>query len=180
MAKNIVLIGYRATGKTTVGRLIAQRLGWMFVDTDVLIEQRAKKKIAEIVAQEGWQGFRRREKEIIAEVSAKKNMVIAVGGGAVINKENVKNLKQNGILIWLKANADTIAKRLAQDEKTASQRPSLTGKSVVEEIEEVLSERLPLYQQAADIEVDTERYSPEEIARLIIKNESFNQIETIK
>ena len=180
MAKNIVLIGYRATGKTTVGRLIAQRLGWKFVDTDVLIEQRAKKSIAEIVAQEGWQGFRRREKEVIAEVSVKKNMVIAVGGGAVINKENVKNLKQNGILIWLKANADTIAKRLAQDEKTASQRPSLTGKSVVEEIEEVLSERLPLYQQAADIEVDTERYSPEEIARLIIKNESFNQIETIK
>jgi len=63
MAKNIVLIGYRATGKTTVGRLIAQRLGWMFVDTDVLIEQRAKKKIAQIVAQKGWQGFRRREKE---------------------------------------------------------------------------------------------------------------------
>jgi len=97
-------------------------------------------------------------------------MVIAVGGGAVINRENVKNLKQNGILIWLKANADTIAKRLLKDEKTASQRPSLTGKSVVEEIKELLRERLPLYQQASDIEVDTERYSPEEIARLIIKN----------
>ncbi len=176
MAKNIVLIGYRTTGKTTVGRLIAQRLGWEFVDTDVLIEQQAKKSIAEIVAQEGWQGFRRREKEVIAEVSAKENMVIAVGGGAVINTENVKNLKQNGILIWLKANADTIAKRLLKDKKTASQRPSLTGKSVVEEIEEVLRERLPLYQQAADIEVDTERYSPEEIASLIIKNLEMNTI----
>ncbi len=176
MAKNIILIGYRATGKTTVGRFIAQRLGWEFVDTDVLIEQQAKKSIAEIVAQEGWQGFRRREKEVIAEVSAKENMVIAVGGGAVINTENVKNLKQNGILIWLKANADTIAKRLLKDKKTASQRPSLTGKSVVEEIEEVLRERLPLYQQAADIEVDTERYSPEEIASLIIKNLEMNTI----
>ncbi|MDL1970804.1 MAG: shikimate kinase AroL [Candidatus Desulfofervidaceae bacterium] len=168
MNEHIVFIGFRATGKTTVGKMIAQSLGRKFVDTDVLIEERAGQTIAEIVKKEGWSGFRQREKTIIKELTQQHSLVIAVGGGAVLEEENVRYLKQNGILIWLKASPETICKRLNQDKKTDSQRPSLTGKEVTAEIKEVLNQRLPIYQKVADIEIDTEKHSLEEIVRLVI------------
>jgi len=169
MSKHVVFIGFRATGKTTVGKMVAQFLRRKFVDTDVLIEERAGQSIAEIVKEEGWPGFRQREKETIKELTQEHDLVIAVGGGAVLDEENVRYLKQNGILIWLKASPETICNRLNQDKKTDSQRPSLTGKEVTAEIEEVLKQRLPIYQKVADIEIDTEKYSLEEIVKLVIK-----------
>lgn len=168
MGKHIVFIGFRATGKTTIGKMVAQFLGRRFVDTDVFIEEKAGKSIAEIVKKEGWSGFRQREKETIKKLTQEHDLVIAVGGGAVLEEENVRYLKQNGILIWLKASPETICKRLRQDKKTSSQRPSLTGKEVTAEIKEVLNQRLPIYQKVADIEIDTEKYTLEEIVRLVI------------
>ncbi len=168
MKKNIVLIGYRATGKTTIGKLLAQRLNWNFIDTDILIEQRARQSISQIVAERGWEYFRELESKIIQGTSHLSNHIIAVGGGAILKKENVETLKKTGFLIWLKASPNVIAKRLLKDGKTLSMRPSLTGKMPQDEIEEVLMARLPAYKEAADLEINTEYSAPEQIVIKII------------
>ncbi|MDL1955941.1 MAG: shikimate kinase AroL [Candidatus Desulfofervidus auxilii] len=169
MSKNIILIGFRATGKTTIGKLLAQKLNKPFIDTDILIEKRAGKTIAEIVKEEGWSGFRKREKMIIKELAEKEDIVLALGGGAILDAENVECLKKNGIFIWLKAKPETILKRLYQDKKTTSQRPSLTGKSLDAEINQILKERLPIYENIADISIDTDKMLPEEIIKIIME-----------
>jgi shikimate kinase len=168
MGKNIVLIGFRAAGKTTIGELLAQALGFSFLDTDILVEERAGQTIAQIVAKQGWVGFRKREKDVIKEISKQQNLVIAVGGGAVLDDENVECLKQNSLFIWLKASPKTIFKRLLKDEKTALQRPRFREDSLVREITQVLNQRLAVYQRLADREIDTEAKSLEEITKTIL------------
>jgi len=168
MDKNIILIGFRATGKTTIGKLLAKTLNKRFIDTDNLIERKVGKTISEIVAREGWPGFRKREKAVIRELAKEKNLVLALGGGAVLDKENVEYLKKNGFFVWLKANSKTILQRLKQDKKTTFQRPSLTGKPLEAEIKEVLKERIPVYQDVADKSIDTDKMCPKEIVRIIL------------
>jgi len=158
---NIVLIGYRGTGKSTVGKLLAARLGRELVSTDAEIVKRAKRTIPEIVAQEGWEYFRDRESEICRDLSTRDHLVIDTGGGAILRAQNVEALKRNGTVFWLEASVATITKRIGRD----NQRPSLTGsKSVVDEIQEVLRERTPKYQAAADHVITTDNRS---INRLI-------------
>ena len=158
---NIVLIGYRGAGKSTVGKLLAARLGRELVSTDAEIVKREKRTIPEIVAQEGWAYFRDRESEICRELSARDHLVIDTGGGAILRTQNVETLKKNGTVFWLEASVATITKRIGRD----NQRPSLTGsKSVVDEIQEVLRERTPKYQAAADHVITTDNRS---INRLI-------------
>lgn len=166
---NIVLIGYRATGKTEVGKALARQLGYDFIDSDILIEREADCCISDIVRKEGWPGFRKREKDVIKRLSEMKKVVIAAGGGAILDSKNVEHLKKSGILVWLKARPETILKRLKGDDKTAFQRPSLTGESLDAELKQILKERTPLYKEAAHIEVDTDNGSIEEIAKKIIK-----------
>ncbi len=98
---NIVLIGYRGAGKSAVGEKLAARLGKEFVDADDLLEKREGRRIREIVESQGWQYFRALEKEILSEVAARDNLVIAPGGGAVLDMANVKALQKNGLIIWL-------------------------------------------------------------------------------
>ena len=144
---NIVLVGYRGTGKSTVGRRLAARLGREFVSTDAEIVKRAKRPIPEIVAQEGWEYFRNLESEICRELASRDRLVIDTGGGAILRAQNVEALKKNGAVFWLTASVETIVKRIGG----GNQRPSLTGtKSFVDEIQEVLQERTPKYQAAAD------------------------------
>ena len=144
---NIVLMGYRGTGKSTVGRLLAARLGRELVSTDAEIVKRAQRTIPEIVAQEGWEYFRDLESDICRELAIRDQLVIDTGGGAILRAQNVEALKKNGTVFWLTASVETIAKRIGGD----SQRPSLTGtKSFVDEIQDVLRERTPKYQAAAD------------------------------
>ena len=158
---NIVLIGYRGTGKSTVGKLLAARLGRELVSTDAEIVKRAKRTIPEIVAEEGWEYFRDRESEICRDLSTRDHLVIDTGGGAILRAQNVEALKRNGTVFWLEASVATITKRIGRD----NQRPSLTGsKSVVDEIQEVLRERTPKYQAAADHVITTDNRS---INRLI-------------
>jgi shikimate kinase len=152
---NIVLIGYRGTGKTSVGMALSERLGKGFCDTDVYIEKKAKRPISDMVEREGWAFFRAKEREAIREVSQFKDCVIAAGGGAVLDAENVENLKKNGFVVLLEATTQTILERMRLDEKTEQQRPSLTGRDLYEEIEEVLELRRPIYQKAMDFSVDT-------------------------
>jgi shikimate kinase len=144
---NIVLIGYRGTGKSAVGKALAAKLRREVVSTDKEIVRRAGRSIPEIVAAHGWEYFRDVESEVCRDLAGQDNLVIDTGGGAILRQQNVDTLKQNGSLFWLTASVETIVSRIGRD----TQRPSLTGtKSFVDEIQEVLHERIPRYQAAAD------------------------------
>jgi shikimate kinase len=150
---NIVLIGYRGTGKSTVGKLLADRLGRDLISTDAEIVRRAGQAIPEIVTQHGWEHFRDLEAEVCRDLAGKDGLIIDTGGGVILRQENVDRLKANGRLFWLTAAIPTIIQRIGSD----TQRPSLTGKkSFTEEIEEVMRERRPKYQAAADHQIDTD------------------------
>jgi len=162
---NIVLVGYRGTGKSTVGRRLAARLGREFVSTDAEIVKRAKRPIPEIVAQEGWEYFRNLESEICRELASRDRLVIDTGGGAILRTQNVEALKKNGAVFWLTASVETIAKRIGG----GNQRPSLTGtKSFVDEIQDVLRERTPKYQAAADHSIATDNRSLNQLVEMIL------------
>ena len=162
---NIVLVGYRGTGKSTVGRLLAARLGRDLVSTDAEIVKRAQRTIPEIVAQEGWEYFRDLESDICSELASRDQLVIDTGGGAILRAKNVEVLKKNSTVFWLTASVETIAKRIGGD----NQRPSLTGaKSFVDEIEDVLQERTPKYQAAADHRIATDNRSINQLVEALL------------
>ena len=162
---NIVLIGYRGTGKSTVGRLLAARLGRTLVSTDAEIVARAKRAIPEIVAQEGWDYFRDLESDICRELASRDQLVIDTGGGAILRPQNVEALKQSGTLFWLTASVETIATRIGGD----NQRPSLTGtRSFIDEVGDVLRERTPKYQAAADHVVATDDRSIDQLVETLL------------
>lgn len=165
---NLVLIGYRATGKTAVGARLAEALGYPFVDLDEVLVQEAGESILDIVARDGWPEFRRREKALVARFRHTGGQVLATGGGVVLDPENVAVLRENGIIIWLTADAETIQARLAQDQPTDANRPSLTGGGTIIEVAAVLKERYPLYQAAAQITVDTTHRGAAEVAEAIL------------
>ena len=162
---NIVLVGYRGTGKSTVGRLLAARLGRELVSTDAEIVKRAQRTIPEIVAQEGWEYFRDLESGICRELAGRDQLVIDTGGGAILRAQNVEALKKNSTVFWLTASVETIAKRIGGD----NQRPSLTGtKSFVDEIQDVLRERTPKYQAAADHSIATDDRSINQLVETLL------------
>jgi shikimate kinase len=152
---NIILIGYRASGKTTVGRELARLLGRPFFDTDRMIFAKTGRTIPEIVETSGWKAFREVEKSVIAELSGLDEVVIALGGGAVMDPENVSMLEERGRFVWLRADARVLALRMGKEKNGTVQRPSLTGAGTLAEIEEVLAKRLPVYGSVADVIVDT-------------------------
>jgi shikimate kinase len=162
---NIVLIGYRGTGKSHVGRLLAQRLGWDYVGLDAAIVQSAGRPIPEIVAREGWPGFRDRESAEVRKVAEQDGLIIDTGGGVIERPENIDLLCSSGRIVWLRASVATIVARIQGD----TQRPSLTGaKSFTEEVAEVLERRTPAYAAAAQVAIDTDELSPEEIVDRIL------------
>ncbi len=162
---NIVLIGYRGTGKSLVGGLLADRLGLTYVGMDAAIVEAAGVPIPEIVAREGWPGFRDRESGEVARVAKGDGLVVDTGGGVIERPENVAILRQCGPIVWLRASVETIVSRIQGD----TQRPSLTGaKSFTEEVAEVLQRRTPLYEAAATLAIDTDLLTPEEIVARII------------
>ncbi len=152
---NVILIGYRASGKTTVGRELARLLGRPFFDSDRMIFAKTGRTIPEIVETSGWRAFREVEKTVIAELSELDDVVIALGGGAVMDPENVAMLREKGLFVWLRADARILARRMVKEQNGASRRPSLTGAGTLAEIEEVLAKRLPVYADVADVIVDT-------------------------
>ncbi|MGD9365200.1 MAG: shikimate kinase [Desulfobacteraceae bacterium] len=162
---NIVLIGYRGTGKSVVGQILAKRLNMDYVGMDANVVQRAGMPIPQIVEKFGWPGFRDIETEEALDLAGRDNMVIDSGGGVIERPENIRALAKNGTLFWLKASVDTIVKRIAGDD----QRPALTeGKSFTEEVAEVLEARRSKYQSAAQYEIDTDMLTPEQVAEKII------------
>ena len=161
---NIILIGYRASGKTSAGRELARLLGRPFFDTDRMIFGKTGRTIREIVEKSGWQAFREVEKTVISELSGLDEAVIATGGGAVMDPDNVSMLSEGGRFVWLQADARVLALRMSRDRSGALQRPSLTGAGTLMEVEEVLAKRLPVYRAVADIVIDTAGKGPVEIA----------------
>jgi shikimate kinase len=165
---NIVLTGYRGTGKTTVGQILAKKLALPFYDTDDLIQEQAGQTIREIVSSKGWGAFRELEKETVALVALHDNCVIALGGGAVMEEENVNRLRLTSLICWLTARVETIFHRMTHDDKSDQLRPPLTGEDRMREIVVVMNERAPFYERAAHFSVTTDDREPEEIAEEII------------
>ena len=163
---NIVLIGYRGTGKSEVGKLVATSLGMTYVSMDATIVEKAGRSIPAIVEADGWPAFRDMESDVALELSARDNLLIDCGGGVIERPENIETLRMNGRIVWLKATVATIVARIQGD----TERPSLTGgKSFTDEVAEVLERRTPLYESAAEFSIDTDPLTPEQVAATIIE-----------
>jgi shikimate kinase len=155
LGKHLYLTGYRGSGKTTVGRLLASRLGRVCIDLDDQIETQAGRSIREIFAAGGEATFRDLETAALLRVAADAPAVVSLGGGAILRPENRDVITKTGIAVWLRIDADTVIQRLAGDTSTAERRPSLTGLPPREEVESLLQKREPLYREVAVCEVDT-------------------------
>lgn len=161
---NIVLIGYRGTGKSHVGTLLAERFHRRLVSMDAEIVKAAGKSIPEIVAASGWPAFRDLETAEARKLAGCDDLVIDCGGGVIERPENITILQGNGKVFWLRAEVETIVARIAHD----NQRPALVaGKTFTEEIAEVLALRTPKYRAAAQYEIVTDGLTPEAVAALI-------------
>lgn len=162
---NIVLIGYRGTGKSSVATMLAGRLRWERVSTDAEIVTRAKQSIPDIVKMFGWEYFRDLESDVCRNLAGKDHLIVDTGGGAILRPQNVEALKTNGRLFWLTAEIPTIQARIGGD----TQRPSLTGaQSFIQEIAEVLEERRLKYHAAADHVISTDNQSVAQVADTIL------------
>ena len=164
----LILIGYRATGKTTLAQLLAQRLGWPWIDADPEIERRTGKSIAQIFAEEGEPAFRDLEVRHVAELCHGGPLVLATGGGAPLRAESQRAMREAGKVVWLTASPRTILARMSADPTTAARRPNLTEHDPLAEIVELLARREPIYREAAHLVVDTEGKSPEQLAAEIL------------
>lgn len=179
MEKNVVLVGYMGTGKSSVGKYLAQRLNRQFIELDEEIVKKAGKSIPEIFAQDGEPVFRQIEAQVVAEWSQGENLVISTGGGAVINPKNVENLRKKGILIGLTARPEVILVRVEKDHN----RPLLAVEDRLGKIKEMLEQRAPFY-QLADYTIDGSELTLREVGEHIIgflgglncgKNENFSR-----
>ncbi|MBI2559412.1 shikimate kinase [Candidatus Woesearchaeota archaeon] len=159
---NIALIGFRGTGKTTIGKLLSKKLDKKLISSDGEVEKRTKMSIAKFVKKHGWDRFRELESEVIEGMSDLDECVFDTGGGIIMRNENIINLKKNGLIVLLTADIKAITSRLRN-----SKRPALTKSSYLDEIKDVLNEREEKYKKAADYSIDTSRLSPEEACDLI-------------
>lgn len=173
----ITLIGYRGTGKTSIAEPLARLLGWVTVDADVELESRAGRSIREIFDTDGEGEFRRLERETLVDLLSREKLVIAAGGGAILNSETRADFQAAGPVVWLTASADTIEQRIYGDQTTAGRRPNLTSQGGRAEIEAMLAQREPLYRECSSLEIATdeplenvtELPTPEEFASAILK-----------
>ncbi len=161
--RNIVLTGFMGTGKSTVGKLAADRLNLQFVDTDEAIESRMQQTVSDIFSIYGEQYFREKENEIIKEYACLGNQVIATGGGAVLNPDNMDNLRANGLIILLKARPEVIYRNVFR----GNNRPLLKSQNPLERIKELLEERDSFYKNN-DWEIDVSDIAVEEVVDRII------------
>lgn len=175
MKTSIALIGFMGTGKTGVGKALAKKLGKEFIELDALIEQKAGKTIPEIFQQDGEIAFRELEIEVTKEVSPKKNVVIACGGGLVLNKINIDRLKKENLVVYLTASPEVILKRTSFDR---NERPLLEAADRTLTVKELLKFRQPFYERAAEITIDTSKLDIDSVVEQIIakvkENESFH------
>jgi len=166
--KNIVLIGMRGSGKSTIGKMLANLLKRQLIDTDHLIEKKENNQIKDIVANMGWAYFREKEIEAVKELEKLEQKIISTGGGVVLNEENIISLKKNGLLIFINSPVEILQKRVQVKEK----RPSLNGQDAVLEIPKVWEERKNLYLNSADLIYEKQELELDE-------NDALNIIEMV-
>lgn len=164
-SSHLFLIGYRGSGKTTVGRLLADLLKREFVDTDARIEIDAGRSILQIFEEEGEESFRDRETSAIERLTDSAPSIVSLGGGAILRPRNRDLLKRSGRVVWLRAEPRILAERMALDTARGVRRPSLTGENPLLEIESVLASREPLYRSLCDWQLETANRSPSELAQ---------------
>ncbi len=167
-------MGYRGSGKTTVGQLLARALGAQWMDSDVMIVDRAKMSIKEIFDKLGEQAFRDLETQVIEQIASQSSpegtvsQVVSLGGGAILRPENRRLLRASGRCVWLSGSPDSLWRRISSDGASASSRPNLTDHDGYKEVEEVLAVRAPIYQELADFTVNTDNRSPDDIVEEIL------------
>jgi len=149
---NIIFTGMRGSGKTTLGKQLAELIGWDFIDVDAYLEEKLNNKIDQYVHKNGWKSFREKEKEAAKDLAKKDKTIIATGGGTMIDPENAAVLKQNGFVVFLYCEINTLKKYL----KESYERPSLTGKkSSIDEIDEIWEKRKERYHTVTDLVFET-------------------------
>lgn len=162
--KHLYLIGYRGSGKSTVGRALAHKLSLQFVDTDLVVESNSKRSIREIFEHEGESGFRDREQEAIAWAASQESCcVIALGGGAILREANQTQILSTGFPIWLQGSAEHLYTRISHDATTGQRRPNLSSRGGYDEVVEILAIREPIYRQLAKKTVITDGRNPDEL-----------------
>jgi len=164
---SIFFLGLRGSGKTTVAREVASRLGVEMVDTDRMVQKRAQKSISQIVSHSGWQTFRDLEEDILREVCSAPGRVVATGGGIVLRPENRQLLRSSGAVFYLLADVPLLLQRLQQEEDHGS-RPALSQGSMEEELVQALRQREPLYYECQDYLLPAEN-TPQELADLVLQ-----------
>ena len=172
MKTSIALIGFMGTGKTVVGKALAEKLGKEFIELDALIERQAGKTIPEIFQQDGEIAFRELEIEAAREVSQRKNVIIACGGGIVLNKINIDRLKQESVIVYLTASPEVILRRTSSDR---NERPLLEATDKASEVRRLLQFREPFYERAAGITIDTSKLDINSVVARIIEKVKENE-----
>ena len=162
------LIGYRGTGKSTVGMRLARRLKWDWLDADNELERRAVRSIQEIFATDGEPTFRQLEREVLVDLLSRQRLVLSTGGGCVMNADTRRDLCAAGPVVWLRASVETIAARILHDKTTKARRPNLTATGGIDEIRTLLAQREPLYRACATITIDTEELSLNEVVTRVV------------
>ena len=177
MARMLSLIGYRGTGKSTVGMRLARRLKWDWLDTDNEVERRAGRTIKEIFAKDGEAAFRQLERDVVADLVTRDRLVLSTGGGAILNADSRRDLRAAGPVVWLMASVQTIGSRILQDASTVSRRPNLTATGGITEIREILTFREPLYRECSTIIVNTEGLKLTEVVSKIMEELPANLVQ---
>lgn len=169
--RGLVLVGYRGTGKSTVGRILAERTGRTFVEVDETIVARAGKTIRAIFEEDGEPAFRDIEEAVVRDLTENHpGAVLGTGGGTILRESNRRMLRSFGLVAWLRADVAELARRLEADTATRETRPSLTSKGAVEEIAEVMAYRTPFYEEIAHVAIDAQGIDPAEVAGRILEH----------
>ena len=167
--RSIALIGFRATGKSTVGQILAQELGRTFADMDERLVAVLGQDIQDWVRSHGWESFREAESDLLETLASVKEMVVSTGGGVIIRPSNREILRNRFLVVWLRASPETVHSRLTRDPKSEAFRPALTPLPLKEEIEHLLSERSPWYAETADLILETDVLSPRECVEIVLE-----------
>jgi shikimate kinase len=165
MSENIILVGPMGVGKTTIGSHLARKLKYDFVDSDTEIEKRTGASISLIFDIEGEEGFRKREAQMISELTEGRHIVLSTGGGSVLDETSRQNIRSRGFVVYLKASVDILYERL----KKSRNRPLMETEDKLKVIEDLLAEREPLYLAVADVTIATDGRSAQDVAREIYK-----------
>jgi shikimate kinase len=166
---NIYLIGYRCTGKTTLGKALARKLDRPFIDMDDAVVMDTGCSIRQMVARNGWPFFRAEEKKMLQAIAGKDHYVVGTGGGVVQDADNIAVMRASGSVVWLRCRPETISRLMAKDQRSADYRPALTDKGLLEEIQETLATREPLYRAAMDVDVETDDFDIHRLCQEIIE-----------